>query len=158
MEKIISVLQTPEGLEFKLTSEKLFIQSATGMETFALRSINGIGVVDQIELYNSNLSGVKLWKRMCITWGTILVIGGGLISLIGNSVSRVFGVAFILLGIFIYSRISNVKNPELRSSVRIMLNGMNRDFLFIKKNEVSSAVAEFVARVEDTLTAYHKSV
>jgi hypothetical protein len=42
------------------------------------------------------------------------------------------------------------------SAVRIMLNGGNRDFEFDKAGVDSEAVAEFVARVESTLTAYHK--
>ncbi len=152
------MLHTPEGLEFKLTSEKLFIQSATGMETFALRSINGIGVVDQIEQYNEMLSVMKQSRAVNVIWGTMLTLGGGLILLMANQTAYIFGSIFILIGIYLYSRNSNLEKPEMRSSVRIMLNGMNRDFIFIKKNEVSSAVAEFVARVEDTLTAYHKSV
>jgi hypothetical protein len=37
-----------------------------------------------------------------------------------------------------------------------MMTGGNRDFMFDKANSNSIEVAEFVAKVEDTLTAFHK--
>ena len=38
-----------------------------------------------------------------------------------------------------------------------MLNGGNRDFVFDKANTNSQNIAEFVANVENTLTAFHKN-
>ena len=45
MEKDLHELNV-DGLNMKLTSEKLFVNSNTSNETFALRSVNGIGIVD----------------------------------------------------------------------------------------------------------------
>jgi hypothetical protein len=45
----------------------------------------------------------------------------------------------------------------MKSCVRLMLNGMNREFIFNKRKTSSIDVANFVARVEDTLTAFHKN-
>ena len=58
MENILSQLNA-DNLEIKLTSEKLSINTNTSNETFALRSVNGIGVVDLLEEYNIALT---LWK------------------------------------------------------------------------------------------------
>lgn len=47
--------------------------------------------------------------------------------------------------------------PKLMSAVRIMMSGGNRDFQFDKTGIKSGNVAEFVAKVESTLTSYHKN-
>ena len=71
-------------------------------------------------------------------------------------IGGLFGLGFIGLGVYLFTR--TVNKPELLSSVRIMLNGMNRDFEFNKRKVNSTDVANFVARVEDTLTAFHKNI
>lgn len=43
------------------------------------------------------------------------------------------------------------------SAVRVMMSGGNRDFQFDKAGIQSGNIAEFVAKVESTLTAYHKN-
>ena len=47
------------GLNMKLTTEKLFVNSATATETFALRSINGVGIVDLVNKFDDEL---KEWN------------------------------------------------------------------------------------------------
>ena len=37
------------SLEFKITDDKLYIDTISGSETYALRSINGISVKDDID-------------------------------------------------------------------------------------------------------------
>jgi len=37
------------------------------------------------------------------------------------------------------------------------MNGGNRDFKFDKSSSDANKIAEFVAKVEETLTAYHKN-
>lgn len=159
MENEIAFLKTDDGLDFKLTTDKLYITSATGTETFALRSINGIGVIDLVERYNSALSALKGLNTSNQLNGTLCAAGGLLIAWFSFSkeitVGGLFGLGFIGLGVYFFSR-KRIK-PELMSSVRIMLNGMNRDFEFNKRKVNSTDVANFVARVEDTLTAFHKN-
>ena len=48
MENILSQFNA-DNLDIKLTSEKLFINTAASSEAFALRSVNGIGVVDLVD-------------------------------------------------------------------------------------------------------------
>ena len=43
------------------------------------------------------------------------------------------------------------------SAVRIMISGGVRDFQFNKTSIDSNNIAEFVVKVESTLTAYHKN-
>jgi hypothetical protein len=50
----------------------------------------------------------------------------------------------------------NLQIPTLKSAVRIMMSGGNRDFTFDKADANSNNIAEFVAKVENTLTAFHK--
>ena len=47
--------------------------------------------------------------------------------------------------------------PKLMSVVRIMMSGGSRDFQFEKTGIKSGNVSDFVAKVESTLTAYHKN-
>jgi hypothetical protein len=159
MSTTISQLQT-EGLQIKLTDEKLFITTTTSTETFALRSIDGIGVIDLIENLNENLNKYKAAQIQSITWfvlgGAFFLLGLYAISLMGiapASVVLLFAAVMVFAGIQIKSK--NPK-PTLQSAVRIMMTGGNRDFMFDKANSNSIEVAEFVAKVEDTLTAFHK--
>ena len=46
--------------------------------------------------------------------------------------------------------------PKLESEVRIMLSGGSREFRFLKEDSNSIEVAEFIALIEGTLTAYNK--
>lgn len=153
------------GLNMKLTSEKLFVNSATSNETFALRSVNGIGIVDLVDKYNQELvdykkkmDGPKGCGIISLIFGIFLFFGS--ISALGsndNGVIFIFFIAIFLLvigGIILYN-LKNKRKPNLKSAVRIMLTGMSRDFEFDKKSTDANEVAKFVALVEDTLTSYH---
>jgi hypothetical protein len=150
-------------LEIKLTNEKLFINTATSTETFALRSVNGIGVVDLVEDYNKALTE---WKKQAFgnTYTSYFLIVVGLFIVIAGffSSEQDAKLGVIIVGLIMsiggYFLLKNKKNePILMSAVRIMMSGGNRDFQFDKMGIKSGNVAEFVANVESTLTAYHKN-
>ena len=145
------------NLQVNLTDDKLFVNTFSSNETFALRSVNGLGVVDLIDDYNKKLTD----SRKKITYGTLsLTLFILLLMNAGSGYNGFFGfipntLLFVSFCFAIYNFV-NYKKPILMSAVRIMLNGGNRDFEFDKTGVDSDAVAEFVARVESTLTAYHK--
>jgi hypothetical protein len=163
LENIIKQLK--EGnFEIKLTNEKLFISTATANETFALRSINGIGVVDLVNKYNNDLSDWKskqteVWARF-MSYGTCLAIFGIVMYLLDE---KWFGILCITIALALFYIAYYNKNkikgnkPRLKSAVRIMMSSGNRDFAFYKSSKVSEAVAGFVVEVEKSLTAYHKN-
>lgn len=148
-----------EGLSIKLTEEKLFITTAISTETFGLRSIDGIGVIDLVEKLNQEMIEYK--KLMLGTLNAIIIGSSFLLAgLYGIAYVPELGVPTFLLGagfagFGFYKRNTYIK-PTLKSAVRIMMAGGNRDFTFDKAQANSSDVAEFVAKVEDTLTAFHK--
>lgn len=148
-----------DGLSIKLTDEKLFITTATSTETFGLRSIDGIGVIDLVDQFNDQLTEYKKMRTgfiNLIASGSIFLIGGIYILTIDMST----GFATFLLGSgmagFGVFKLKQSLKPTLKSAVRIMMAGGNRDFTFDKAQANSANVAEFVANVEDTLTAFHK--
>lgn len=161
MENILSLF-TANNLEIKLTSEKLFINTATSNEAFALRSLNGIGVVDLVGEYNKALSA---WKSERFT--AIIFIGLSIFILLISlgfalkySASPqigliVIGLLSLILGLYYFNK---TNKPTLMSAVRIMMSGGNRDFQFDKTGSKSGNVAEFVANVESTLTSYYKKI
>ncbi len=162
MENILSQFSAND-LEIKLTSEKLFINTATSTETFALRSLNGIGVVDLIEDYNKALTE---WKKQAFgnTYTSYFLIVVGLFIVIAGlfSSEKDGKSGVIILGLIMsiggYFLLKNKKNePILMSAVRIMMSGGNRDFQFDKTGVSSNNIAEFVSKVESTLTSYHKN-
>lgn len=159
MENEIAFLKTDDGLEFNLTSDKLFITGATGTEAFALRSINGIGVIDLVDKYNSELNENKQQQSKSKSIAIFLFIMAGLSAIAAVKETPGIFILTIILSFFGYREFKNSKGllPELKSCVRIMLNGMNRDFEFNKRKVNRTDVANFVARVEDTLTAFHKN-
>lgn len=162
MENILSQFNAG-NLEIKLTNEKLFINTATSSETFALRSVNGIGVVDLVDEYNKALTAWKIQRlnqKIFLGIGIFLAVIGFYILVKGGSL--VIGFGFLVFGSFlaIVSKIGMNKTnnePKLMSAVRIMMSGGNRDFQFDKTGIKSENVAEFVAKVESTLTSYHKN-
>jgi hypothetical protein len=157
MENVVTNFESPE-ISIKLTDEKLYIKTRTSNETFALRSVNGVGIVDLIEKYNQEL---KLYNNQKSNPLMISILGGaficiGLISIVSSIGMTIF---FFIIGIilFIISSNSNLIAPNLKSAVRIMISGINRDFEFDKSGSHSSKIAELVIKVEETLTAYHKN-
>lgn len=160
MENILSQFNA-ENLDIKLTSEKLFINTAASSEAFALRSVNGIGVVDLVDDYNKALTAWKsarLSQKIFLGTGIIFGIMG--LWTLQDSVGAGFG--FIVFGgilaiIALWGRNMTNNEPKLMSAVRIMMSGGNRDFQFDKTGIKSGNIAEFVAKVESTLTAYHKN-
>ncbi|MFM6947615.1 MAG: hypothetical protein ACKOWQ_01245 [Aquirufa sp.] len=144
-------------LQINLSDEKLFVNTFASNETFALRSVIGIGVVDLIDDYNKKLTN----SNKKLLYGTLSL--GLFILLLMNAGSGYNGFlgfipnTLLLVSIcFAIYNFVNYKKPILMSAVRIMVNGGNRYFEFDKAGVESEAIAEFVARVESTLTAYHK--
>ena len=142
------------SLEFKITADKLYIETVDGSETYALRSINGISVKDDIGKYNGELNALKGQKQI----GTALLIFGLVILMLclwlGWPIVRlIFGGCFIVPGII--SMNSGAK-PRLESIVRITMNSGDKAFRFFKDDANSGEVADFVATLESTLTAFHK--
>ena len=167
MENILSEFSAGT-LDLKLTDEKIIIKSITSSETFALRSINGIGILDLVDKYNAELT---IWneekekEKDSKRYANILFVIGGILMFLsvlggkGNSGGAVVGLVFLSVGLYFNKKKHSdvVKKPVLLSCVRIMMNGGNRDFKFDKTSSKSSDIADFIAKVESTLTAYHKN-
>lgn len=159
MENILTQFNT-DNLNIKLTSEKLFILTPTSNEAFALRSVNGVGVIDLVDEYNKELSK---WDSKSKAPFWLFLLGG--LALLGSFGTKssddiaaplVFGLAAIGGGYYLLEKKKKEK-PNLMSAVRIMMSGGNRDFQFDKTGVGSGNIAEFVAKVESTLTSYHKN-
>ncbi len=160
MENTITYLSA-DNLDIKLTEDKLFINTAVSNEAFALRSVNGIGVVDLVDDFNAELN---FWKQKRFTAMGWVIIGVFVLILafVLFKLSVGAGAFFFLIGgVLIYVGYLALKRneipPKLLSAVRIMMSGGNRDFKFDKTGVKSGNVAEFVASVEATLTAYQKN-
>jgi uncharacterized membrane protein YkgB len=161
------------GLNMKLTTEKLFVNSATATETFALRSINGVGIVDLVNKFDDEL---KEWnaknnpkglteeqiannKKLYKIIGIVAIVVALILLVAKNPVwyvAVIGGGISLLMGYFQNSNLP--PKPTMKSAVRIMFSGMNRDFEFNKKSSEANDVAKFVALVEDTLTSYHSKI
>lgn len=157
MENILSNFESHE-ISIKLTDEKLYIKTPTTAETFALRSVNGIGIVDLIEKYNQDLTKYNASKNAPLVFyifGGIFLLGG-FASFSDGAGTALFSL--IIGGLIIYwGSTKQAIEPSLQSAVRLMISGMNRDFEFDKSGSYSSQIAELVVKVEETLTAYHKN-
>lgn len=157
MENILSEFNA-DKLDIKLTSEKIFINTSISNEVFALRSVNGIGVIDLVDDFNKALTA---WKKT-IPGAYVLMIFGAIMFIAGLFAKKV-EPSVILIGLVMaivvyFLLLSNKKRkPNLMSAVRIIMSGGNRDFQFDKTGIKSGDIAEFVAKVESTLTAYHKN-
>lgn len=160
----IAEFNDKKGFNVKLTADKIYISAIGNEETFALRSLNGLGLYDDVEKYNKEdqiyQEGLKKKKRGYIS---LLVLGVlflviGLIASINKGEDAVGGIVegigFIVVALLMKKKIPT--KPTLDSYFRIMLSGGSREFKFDKNEENSADVANFVNKVEDTLTAYNK--
>jgi hypothetical protein len=138
MEKVAE-FNDNNGFKVTLTTDKIYISAIGAEETFALRSVSGVGLYDNIQDYSQKVEAAKQRKKML--W--IL----GLASL-------VFFPLIIVFGIYAF-RSANHK-PVLESFFTLMLSGGDRRFPFNKSGNNAKQIAEFINKVEDTLTAYHK--
>ncbi|MEI6816034.1 MAG: hypothetical protein WCL14_05445 [Bacteroidota bacterium] len=162
MEETLSKFSV-DNLGIELTDEKLFIKTLTSNETFALRAINGIGVVDLVDDYNEDLKEFKREKSKkmhIIVWGIIFILCGLFIfSQTSHPAGLIMGLFSLAIGggFIFFSQSKPLEEPVLMSAVRLMMSGGNRDFTFDKSNDDSNQIAKFVANVENTLSAYHKN-
>lgn len=161
MENVLSQFKS-DFFEVTLNSDQLFVHTSTSEEVFALRSINGISIVDLVDEYNTELTA---WKKKSNGSKWFYFFGGLLLfSSIINAqkdpekigISIVLGLLLIFFGYKKQNK-SKTEKPSLMSSLRIMLNGGVRDFKFDKADISSANIADFVSQVVKTLTAYHKN-
>jgi hypothetical protein len=148
-------------LNIKLTSEKIIVITPNSNEAFALKSANGIGVIELIEEYNDALL-LKRWVPLYIIGmaiGCFLIYAGfiflKLITFIGVPLI-VTGFICIVAGIIRLNKVTY--KPELMSALRIIMSGGNRDFIFNKTDVKRGNLDEFVAIFESTLSECHKNL
>jgi len=162
---IVSEFGDNQGFTVKLTSDKIFISAVGNEETLALRGVNGVGVYDDLEKYNKELEEFKKKtmspkRRKYISYA---VYGYAvLFSIIFFSIQSFGGGIFSLLffggiGFAISKYKSKKKPPSLDSYFRIMLSGGDRKFKFDKSGDNAQNIAQFINKVEETLTAYNKA-
>jgi hypothetical protein len=153
------------SLEFKITDDKLYIDTISGSETYALRSINGISVKDDIDEYNVELNKHKEVDDFNnrVAGGAVVIGAIGIIALFNGLITGEEGgisggTIFIGGAIIYYKKVmkKTMPPPQMRSVVRITMNSGDKSFSFFKDDANSGAVADFVATLEDTLTAFHK--
>ena len=70
---VIAEFSDKNGLNVKLTEDKLFVTSTGVEETFALRGLNGIGVYDDIKQLNADLNYVNSLKKESRIWSWIII-------------------------------------------------------------------------------------
>ena len=93
--------------------------------------------------------------KILMGFGVFMALMGLFMIAEGGIGSLVFG-GIMVVGGYLWMQNIDSKKPEMESVVRIMMSGGNRDFKFNKTGTNSNSIAEFVANVESTLTAYHK--
>ncbi|MDB4114263.1 hypothetical protein N9572_01915 [Flavobacteriaceae bacterium] len=163
---IVSEFGDNQGFTVKLTSDKIFISAVGNEETLALRGVNGVGVYDDLEKYNEELEEFKKKTMSPKTrkYLSYTVYGFGVLTcLVGissgdNPGSLIFGLLFFGgIGFAISKFKSKKKPPSLDSYFRIMLSGGDRKFKFDKSGDNAQNIAQFINKVEETLTAYNKA-
>ena len=90
-----------------------------------------------------------------------IMVFGVLYAIWGISVGlkelAIVGAMFVLAGYIISKYKSKKQPPALDSYFRIMLTGGDRKFKFDKSGNNAKSIAEFINKVEETLTAYNKA-
>jgi hypothetical protein len=154
------------GCNVKLTSEKIYAKSVGLEETYALRSVDGAGVFDDMEGFAKEKLEAERSSKSKKNWGIGLMVFfglgllGGLIGISqGNSdASGSIGLSAILfaLGVYLYNKSKEaLEKVKLKSYIKIIISGSNKLYLFDKNAPDSEKVADFLEKVEETLTKYN---
>ena len=147
-----------QGLNVKLTKDKIYISATGNEETFALRGVNGVGLYDDLEKYAKEEQAFKNNEKTAKTTKTVYIILGvvfliAFLYLETPIMAVLFGGGFIAASFIFKNRL---ENPVLDSYFKLMLSGADRQFKFFKSDESSAKIADFINKVEETLTAYSK--
>lgn len=157
------------GCNVRLTTEKIYAKSVGLEETYALRSVDGAGVFDDIEGFTKEKLEAEKSSKSKRNWGLVSMIFfgfpllrfiiGGLIDVeeFGEQtgVYVIFAILFGL-GVSLYIKSKKALNKvKLKSYIKIIISGSNKLYLFDKNASDSEKVAEFLEKVEETLTKYN---
>ncbi len=160
------------GLTCKLTKDRFYVSSLGNEETFALRGVNGIGIYDDLEKYNKELENYKNSDKKIENQKVVYVVLGIIILICGFvslSNSTGFGVFLVFCGGFFalspqfipvtntfwWGKQISLSKPKLETYLRVILSGGERKFLFNKSEGNAVLIADFINKLEQTLTAYN---
>lgn len=169
---IIAEFSDNVGLTCKLTKDRFYVSSLGNEETFALRGVNGIGIYDDLEKYNKELENYKNSDKKIENQKVFYVVFGIIISVCGFvflNKSTGLGVFFVLCGGFFalspqmipvtstwwWGKQVSSSKPKLETYLRVILSGGERKFLFNKSEGNAVLIADFINKLEQTLTAYN---
>jgi hypothetical protein len=173
---IIAEFSDNAGLTCKLTKDRFYVSSLGNEETFALRGVNGIGIYDDLEKYNSELTlfksqdeKIKNAKNAKIAIGYVLYFLAAYFVIMGltsydEPMSLFFCLIFGGLSAFgayklqnspLDKSLFNIPEPKLETYLRVILSGGERKFLFNKSEGNAVLIADFINKLEQTLTAYN---
>ena len=88
MEKIAE-FNDNNGFNVTLTSDKIYITAIGQEETFALRSVSGVGLYDDIKKYNQELKAFEKKAKESKTLAVSLIISGILMMGVAMSVGLI---------------------------------------------------------------------
>jgi len=158
----LASFQDASGLKAVLTSDTLVIHDKDAVETFALRSVHGIGVAVNTEAAKRKAWLVKELEKRTLALGFVLVgfnliFGIGFTVLTGENMFVVGLIVSAVMFIIFYLYYENLRTElsNLRvARIRITISGAQREFDFSDGSDVKLAVEGFVSKVQSTLTAY----
>jgi hypothetical protein len=158
--EVLAEFNDSKNFNLKLTKDKIYVSALGNEETFALRSVSGVGLYDDIDKYNSDLTKYKQLSSLTQAYITGGIGVGAIIfaALMGSlTLTALFFVIFSI-GVGGYYHIANSQiKPKLDSYFRLMLSGADRKFKFDKSHKNSPKVADFINQIEETLTSYNQS-
>jgi hypothetical protein len=173
---IIAEFSDNVGLTCKLTKDRFYVSSLGNEETFALRGVNGIGIYDDLEKYNTELTlfksqdeKIKNAKNARKIFAYILYFLAAYFVIMGltsyhEPMSLIFCLIFGGLSSFgayklqnspLDTSLFNIPEPKLETYLRVILSGGERKFLFNKSEGNAVLIADFINKLEQTLTAYN---
>ena len=163
MEKIAE-FNDNNGFNVALTSDKIYITAIGQEETFALRSVSGVGLYDDIKKYNQELKAFEKKAKKSKNISVLLIFIGIAFLVVavlayiegGEPATGILGLILLSIGIYKLNKNDSAKKPVLDSFFNLMLSGGDRSFPFNKSGKNAKQIALFVNNVEDTLTAYNK--
>lgn len=158
----LASFQDASGLKASLTSETLVIHDKDSVETFALRSVHGIGVAVDTEAAKRKAWLLnELEKRSLVLIGTLvgfnIIFGIGATVFTGENMLVVGLVVSAVMFVFFYFHYEQLRTElsNLRvARIRITISGAQREFDFSDGPDVKLAIEGFVSKVQSTLTAY----
>lgn len=119
-----------DTITLTVSRRKIQITKPGSSEIFSLHAVQGIGMLDLFEEYESDLDAHHVKQRNILLFSVFLMLGGFLLLV---ALFALAGTLLIVGGLAVFIFLRPGRKPRLKSVIRLIIDGVQRDFEYDKE-------------------------